>query len=735
MRGKPVDAPTASIVVVTYDAPGDLLERCVSSLSRTATDAVTIAELVVVDNGGRAARRLEEAGLHDRVRVIDPGRNGGFAAGVNVGLAAALDRDVDLVVVLNDDVEVDGDWLAPLAGVVADDERIAAAQPVLVRRDDPTIVESAGVHVDDYGAGSDIGRGEPLDAVLPTVSAERDLDAVTGGAMLLRTSAVRDVGPFDERFFLYYEDTDWCARARSIGYRCVAVPHSVVFHVGSASTHRLGDSLRRLQERNRLWWTAMALPPSTFLRALWLSIRRVRHRPRRVHVHALLGGVAGAVPRFVARVIGRGRTRPRRWRDVEAVQPAATAAALESGASVRSSPPRRAARVLRRSSQGATSAPAFLRRPLTGVNVAGFHHVDNGLGDAVRTLTASLRAAGVDVVEVDNEATDAPRRFDPRPEPTQLHDTTIAVVTAVETPRFRELHPALFAGGRRVIGYWFWELDTVPVPHRHAFTLVDEVWTPTTFVQHAFDAAADARTLVRRAPIRLPSPVADEDAVARWRAEFGESVVFLTSFDYFSIPERKNPQAAISAFLAAFPDRSDVRLVVKTQNASFRPAFDEAVRDLAGDDDRVRFLDVHLDERDHLALLAAADVLVSPHRSEGLGLQPAQAMALGTAVVVTDYGGVTDYCTDDNSVPVGYRLVGVDDGEGIYPSGASWADIDHDELVAAMRRLADDEEHRGQLVAAGHRTIVGQPPPDRFGRAYLDLATTLDMRCRSARIS
>ena len=366
-------------------------------------------------------------------------------------------------------------------------------------------------------------------------------------------------------------------------------------------------------------------------------------------------------------------------------------------------------------------------RPLRGVNVVGYHHISSGLGDAARSFTACLRAAGVDVVEIDNDVSQSPRRHDARPVSGPLHDTTVAFVTAFEFAAFCERHPELVAPGHRMIGYWFWELSTVPPGHRDAMRLADEIWTPTSFVHDAYAAVADPAHPVRLAPIPLPRPELDDGAAGRWRNELGDAFTFLVSFDYLSIPERKNPQAAIEAFHLAFPDRSDtsVRLLVKTINREQRPDEAASIETLADGDERISFVDRHLDEGEHHGLIAAADCLVSPHRSEGLGLQPALAMWFRTPVVATRYGGVVDFLDDGNAWLCGYREVGVGAGEGIYPQGAPWADVDVDEMAAALRDVRDDDRRRARRVEAAHARIADQPEAAEFGRRYLEALRTM----------
>ena len=115
-----------------------------------------------------------------------------------------------------------------------------------------------------------------------------------------------DVSGFDERYFLYYEDVDVSLRGAERGwtYRCETT--SVVNHHGGASTASLGDDLRRLQERNRLWTTIRFGTPGVFGRSLWLSVRRLRHEPRRAHRRGFGEGLR-ASPRLVrARRRGQG---------------------------------------------------------------------------------------------------------------------------------------------------------------------------------------------------------------------------------------------------------------------------------------------------------------------------------------------------------------------------------------------------------------------------------------------
>jgi glycosyltransferase involved in cell wall biosynthesis len=122
-----------------------------------------------------------------------------------------------------------------------------------------------------------------------------------------------------------------------------------------------------------------------------------------------------------------------------------------------------------------------------------------------------------------------------------------------------------------------------------------------------------------------------------------------------------------------------------------------------------------------MALVAAADCMVSLHRSEGLGLHLAEAMWLGTPVVATRYSGNLDFMSDDDSLLIDYDLVNVEHGEGVYPPSAQWAAPDLDHAAAAMRRIADDAALRARLGAAGRRRMEQQPSLAETGRLIANL--------------
>jgi GT2 family glycosyltransferase len=286
-------------VVVTYSAPADVLDRCLRSI----VDAGGVDRIIVVDTGGAATVADDLAGA---VEVITMD-NHGYGAAANRGFAAVAGATA--VALLNDDVVVQAGWFVPLV-VALQAPNVGAVQPVLVS-DDHGVVTSLGVQLDRFGAGSDIGDGGPP----PADRAPSDLHIFNGGTVVFDPAFLRDTGGFDESMFLYYEDVDLALRGRRLGWRYRLVPESVVEHRRGTSTGADGAGTRFHQERNRLSTAFRFGSAGTIRRAIWLSVRRLRHDPRAVHRRALLAGVAGAPRCLARRLSGRFRSRAGRRGD------------------------------------------------------------------------------------------------------------------------------------------------------------------------------------------------------------------------------------------------------------------------------------------------------------------------------------------------------------------------------------------------------------------------------------
>lgn len=284
-------AVVIGVVVLTYAPAPGMLEDCLTSLREPygLPDDEPVV-VVLVDNGGVVARGSSR--VTDEVEVLVPPTNRGFAGGMNVGVHHLLGLGARAVLILNDDVVVEPGWLAPLVAEL-DDPTVGAVQPKLLFDTDPPTINSLGVQLGPDGAGTDIARHAPDD---PDDRAPRDLSIFTGGAVLLRDRFVADTGGFDERFFLYYEDTDLSWRGRAQGWRYLYRPEAVIRHLHGASAGEGSAIFAHYVERNRLLvltknaparlaasaaWRYLLSTASYARRDVWGPIRR-GHRPNTV---------------------------------------------------------------------------------------------------------------------------------------------------------------------------------------------------------------------------------------------------------------------------------------------------------------------------------------------------------------------------------------------------------------------------------------------------------------------
>ena len=249
----------------------------------------------------------------------------------------------------------------------------------------------------------------------------------------------------------------------------------------------------------------------------------------------------------------------------------------------------------------------------------------------------------------------------------------------------------------------FWELPLVPRNWRTMLRAMDAILAPTRFVQAACATAVPAeRVLHYPQAVFLPDDV--RPAREAWGMG-GKRTVFVVSFDPGSDVDRKNPWACIDAFQKAFPAEADVALVIKTKPWASVPEYvaqTDELRARVASDGRVRIIDRKLAYAEVLSLYASCDVMLSLHRSEGLGLHLMEAMSLGKVVVATGWSGNTDFMFPANSVPVGYRLVPVRTRHSHYQpevgrKGQEWAEPDVAEAAEALRALHADPARRLRL--------------------------------------
>jgi len=205
---------------------------------------------MIVDNASSdGSEAILRARLPD-VDIIQSGANLGFAGGNNLGIRSALDAGAEYVWLLNNDTEVAPDALTALVAAMQAMPGTGMAGSKIYLFDDRRRLNCVGglwekgrLRLRLPGAGQ-LDRGQ--------FDAPDQRDSISGCSMLVRTSALRDFGMMDEAYFLYWEDVEWCARARQKGYTILYVPGSHVWHKVSASSGKNSLAQHYYSARNGL---------------------------------------------------------------------------------------------------------------------------------------------------------------------------------------------------------------------------------------------------------------------------------------------------------------------------------------------------------------------------------------------------------------------------------------------------------------------------------------------------
>ncbi len=209
-------------------------------------------KIVVVDNGSNDG---SEDRLRERFKdtaIIQTGANLGFAGGNNIGIRYALDHGAEFVWLLNNDTVVDPAALNELVKVAESESSIGMVGSKIMKYSEPAVIDFAKGSIDyQTGTARHIGRGENDVGQYDNLT---ETDYITGCSLFVKKEVLAKVGLMPEEYFLYYEETDWCLRARRKGYKICCAPHSKVFHKVHSSTQKTHGAFLYYITRNRLFF-------------------------------------------------------------------------------------------------------------------------------------------------------------------------------------------------------------------------------------------------------------------------------------------------------------------------------------------------------------------------------------------------------------------------------------------------------------------------------------------------
>ena len=265
--------PRIAILILNWNGKQDTLE-CLASVYRIDYPAF---DVVVVDNGSADDSVQAIRHSYPQAVILETGANLGFAGGNNVGIRWALEQGFDGILLLNNDTVVDPGLLAAFAGA---ERRFPGAgvfgAKIYYYSPEDVLWFAGGLWQSKSLSFTHVGIGK-LDG--PEYAEPRAYDYITGCALYASAEVFRAIGLLDEAFFLTYEETDWCYRARARGYQCLYIPEAKLWHKVSVSCGGAASPLvNYFMTRNKLLWAKKHLP----MKARWQLHRQTWRKLRRI---------------------------------------------------------------------------------------------------------------------------------------------------------------------------------------------------------------------------------------------------------------------------------------------------------------------------------------------------------------------------------------------------------------------------------------------------------------------
>lgn len=263
------------------------------------------------------------------------------------------------------------------------------------------------------------------------------------------------------------------------------------------------------------------------------------------------------------------------------------------------------------------------------------------------------------------------------------------------------------------IAYPFCELENIPEKYVNYLKKYDSIWAPSSFILDILKREGFMDAELVKHPVYLP--VEEPQFI-----DLKRTLKILFYFDFDSFPARKNPEAAVFAFQQAFQNSEDVKLTIKARGKRDVGRRHWLAQQVAGDP-RITIIDRLLDRKAVSALMAEHDIFISLHRSEGLGLGCAEALAAGKAVVATDYGGSTEFITTQTGFPVEWTPVKVDPEDYVLANNAAWAEPSIDHAARLLKSIYDNPVVAKERAKNGFRHLVENHSFDAVGRNIVNI--------------
>ncbi|RVT95649.1 glycosyltransferase family 1 protein [Rhodovarius crocodyli] len=282
------------------------------------------------------------------------------------------------------------------------------------------------------------------------------------------------------------------------------------------------------------------------------------------------------------------------------------------------------------------------------------------------------------------------------------------------------LRSQTFSGvtARNRVGAFPWAFADVPPTQAAGLKEVDALWAPTDFVRQAFARTSNRPLATLGVPLSLPENL--PDPYPELLPDRASTFVFFSAFNPAAGLRRKNPSAAISGFIQAFPNGTEpVALVLRMPDGGVDELSDpygewSLIQQAAARDPRIILLEERGSDERALSFVRHADAIVSAHRSEAFGLLCAQAHYYARPLIATGYSGNMDFCNPDNSWLLDFKLRDVQPGELPFDIRTQWADVKIDHVAVQMLAVLHQRDRAAERAQRGQALVREIYAPAHF---------------------
>ncbi len=247
-----MDYPKVFINILNWNEK-EVLKECLKSIE--GLDYPNY-EVVVVDNGSTDGSQAEMTRNFPHFQLVKNSHNVGVAEGQNIGARYALERGMDYMLVLNNDTTLDKNMLREMVRIAEGNPEIGIVVPLTYSADKPDEIQSAGGMI-DWNKGK-CYHLQSADTGVDTL----EIDYL--GSALIKKQVIDKIGLYDSRYFAYWEDTDYCTRARRAGFKIVCALKARLWHKGTYSIKKMSGFYEYYATRNRFWFMKKYATPRQF---------------------------------------------------------------------------------------------------------------------------------------------------------------------------------------------------------------------------------------------------------------------------------------------------------------------------------------------------------------------------------------------------------------------------------------------------------------------------------------